>query len=80
MSGDQWWLATVNKHGVPRLVDGPHDTREGADRAAYLHGVLGLAHGDLTYAVAHVELSVPQPSSKGVDHEAVAELNRLRRG
>lgn len=81
----QWWLAAIDRHGNARLVDGPHDARKGANRAAYLMDALGLAgalesaHGDVRYAVARVELSEPQPSSKGVNHAAIDAINGARR-
>lgn len=75
----QWWLAELDAHGNPRLVDGAHATREGADRAAYLIAAMNLASPGTRYAAARVELSEPQPSSKGVNHAAVDEINRGRR-
>ena len=74
----QWWLASIDQHGNPTLVDGSHSTREGAERAAYLIAAMKLGPGK-RYAVARVELAEPQPSSKGVNHAAVAEINRTRR-
>lgn len=73
----QWWLAEMS-HGLPRLCDGPHNDRTGADRAFYLFGALGLGKGS-SYAVAEVRLSEPMPNAEGVDHEAVAILNTTRR-
>ena len=74
----QWWLAEIDQYGNARLVDGSHSTREGADRAAYLIGAMNLGPGK-RYAVARVELSEPQPSSRGVNHVAIDEINRARR-
>ena len=74
----QWWLAELDAHGNPTLVDGAHATREGADRAAYLIAAMNLGPGK-RYAVARVELSEPQPSSKGVNPKAVDAINRSRR-
>lgn len=75
----QWWLAEVDLNGNPTLVDGSHSTREGADRAAYLFTAFRVAKPGARYAVARVELSEPRPSSKGVNHAAVDEINRVRR-
>ncbi|MBR8137211.1 hypothetical protein [Burkholderia cenocepacia] len=66
----QWWLADLDQHGNPKLSDGAHSEREGADRAAYLHAALGLQR-DRKFAVARVELFEPAPRSDGVDHGAV---------
>ncbi|WP_315125201.1 hypothetical protein [Comamonas antarctica] len=71
----QWWLATLDQYGNPTLTDGAHGDRAGADRAAYLIDALGVG-GAKKYAVARVELSEPQPSADGVNHEAVAQCNR----
>ncbi|MPW16956.1 hypothetical protein GCT13_08425 [Paraburkholderia sp. CNPSo 3157] len=67
----QFWLAELDQHGNPKLVDGAHSAREGADKAAYLYQQLGFARGK-RLAVARVELSEPTPSSKGVNQEALA--------
>ena len=73
----QWWLAEVDRYDNPKLVDGAHGDRAGADKAAFLFGSLGLT-GDRKLAVAKVELSDPRPSSEGVNMEAVRDCNRAR--
>ncbi|MEM5384181.1 hypothetical protein VSR68_11385 [Paraburkholderia phymatum] len=70
-AGVQWWLAELDMHGNPTLVDGSHSERAGADKAAYLYQQLGIAKGR-RFAVARVELSEPTPSNKGVNQEALA--------
>lgn len=71
----QWWLAELDVHGNPKLVDGPHGTRAGADRAAYLYARFGFALGG-RYAVARVDLSAANPKSTGVNEEALRALGR----
>lgn len=41
----QWWLASVDQHGNPTLIDGAHEGREGAQHAAHLFEQLRLTHG-----------------------------------
>lgn len=71
----QWWLAALDKYGNPTLTDGAHSDRDGADRAAYLIEAMGLSPG-ARYAVAKVELTAPRPSGRGVNHDAIAQINR----
>ena len=71
----QWWLAELDRYGNPALTDGAHGDRAGADRAAYLIESMGLGKGR-KFAVARVELTKPVPNSSGVNHDAVAEINR----
>lgn len=71
----QWWLAEIDRYGNPTLTDGAHGDRAAADRAAYLIESMGLGKGR-KFAVARVELTKPVPNSSGVNHDAVAEINR----
>lgn len=71
----QWWLAALDKYGNPTLTDGAHSDRDGADRAAYLIEAMSLSPGE-RYAVAKVELTAPRPSGSGVNHDAIAQINR----
>ena len=75
MSNVQWYLVELDRYGNPTLVDGGHNDREGANKAAYLIEAMGLKR-DRKFAVAKIEISEVQPSSSGVNHAAVAELNR----
>lgn len=74
----QWWLARLDQHGNPTLVDGAHGARSGADQAMYLINAMKLACPGERYAVARVELSEPEPNAHGVNHEAVATINASR--
>lgn len=44
-SRPQWWLAAVDQHGNPTLIDGAHDAREGCEHAAHLFDQLNLTRG-----------------------------------
>lgn len=76
MSATQWWLAKLDQHGNPTLVDGAHSDRAGADRAFYLHRRLGLDKA-ARHAVARVELSEPVLNAEGTDQAALQALNRI---
>jgi ribosome modulation factor len=65
----QYWLVSLNEHGNPSLEDGPHSERDGADKALYLLGRLGLAR-DAKYAIARVELTEPDNKKHAVNEEA----------
>lgn len=55
-SRPQWWLAAVDHHGNPTLIDGAHDAREGAEHAAHLFNQLSVTRGR-ALAVAQVLLT-----------------------
>lgn len=76
MNRVSWWLAEVDRYDNAKLIDGAHPDRAGADKAAFLFDQLGLTNGR-KLAVARVELSDPQPSSKGVNMEAVAQCQAM---
>ena len=73
----QWWLAELDQHGNPKLSDGAHSERTGADRAMYLIKNLGLDNKGKRWAVARVELSEPRPSADGVSHDAVSACRAM---
>lgn len=73
----QWWLAELDQHGNPKLSDGAHSERAGADRAMYLIKNLGLDNKGKRWAVARVELSEPRPSADGVNHDAVSACRAM---
>ncbi|GAB7525373.1 hypothetical protein [Paraburkholderia sp. 2C] len=74
----QYWLAELDQYDNPKLIDGSHSDRAGADKAMYLYNSMGFSKGK-RYAVAKVELSEPQPSSKGVNQEALGACNEMLR-
>ncbi|SAJ95514.1 hypothetical protein UA18_02427 [Burkholderia multivorans] len=73
----QWWLAELDQYGNPKLSDGAHRERAGADKAMYLIKNLGLDNKGKRWAVARVELSEPRPSANGVNMEAVATCRAM---
>jgi hypothetical protein len=76
--GVQYWLVELDKHGNPTLVDGSHETAEGANQAAYLIRSMRLGPQDRTFAVAKIELTECVPSSKGVNHDAIRTINEMK--
>lgn len=80
MRTPQYWLAELDQHGNPTLIDGSHSSPEGCNQAAYLITAMGLGASGRRFAVAKVELSECKPSEKGVNHKAIAAVNRMRRG
>ena len=77
VTGVQWWLAELDQHGNPKLSDGAHSERAGADKAMYLIKNLGLDNKGKRWAVARVELSEPRPSADGVNHDAVSACRAM---
>lgn len=53
----QWWLAELDMHGNPKLTDGAHSVRAGAEKALTLMQRLGLAK-DRHFAIAEVRRSI----------------------
>jgi hypothetical protein len=72
----QYWLAELDQYDNPKLVDGSHDDRAGADKAMYLFNGLGFSKGK-RYAVAKIELSEPQPRGSDVNHEALDACKQM---
>lgn len=66
----QWWLAELDQHGNPKLVDGAHDERAGAEKALAIISGLGFNRGR-RYACARVELTEVQPNATGVNQDAM---------
>ena len=54
----QWWLAELDRYGNPTLVDGAHDSRDGAEKALRTWRLCGLNKG-WSYAIAEVRLNWP---------------------
>jgi hypothetical protein len=72
----QFWLADLDRYGNPKLIDGAHQDRAGAEQAATLIRRLGLS-GDQNFAVAEVRLSKLTGEHGPVDEEAIATLNAI---
>ena len=75
----QWWLAELDVHGNPTLIDGAHDDRQGADQAAYLIRSIGLGGGKVrNFAVARVELTEVDEHNHGVvNKDAIAACKMM---
>lgn len=77
MSSDrQWWLAELDQYGNPKLCDGAHSQRQGAEHALYLINRLGLSRGR-RFAVAEVILTEAKEDPRGANEEALATLNSI---
>lgn len=72
----QWWLAELDRYGNPRLCDGSHSQRAGAEKAMYLYGRLGLA-GDEKYVICRVEVYPATATPHGVDEKSITVLNEI---
>lgn len=75
----QYWLAELDVHENPTLIDGAHRNRAGVNKAAYLMGALHLGKPNRKFAVARVELTECLPSGKGVNRGAVDACNLMRK-
>jgi hypothetical protein len=76
--GEAWWLAELDQYGNPKLVDGGHPGREGAEKAMRLYRGLGFERGE-RYAVARITLYKPAPYQEGEGapaHSAFATMVR----
>jgi hypothetical protein len=75
----QYWLAEIDQHGNPKLIDGAHANAQGANRAAWLIKAMNLG-GDRPrqFAIARVELSECVPTAAGVNLEAVRTINLMQ--
>lgn len=72
----QWWLAELDVYGNPKLADGAHDKRGGAEEALTLIRRLGLAK-ERRFAIAEVRLTEPTGKHGPVNEEAIATLNAI---
>ena len=75
----QWWLVELDRYGnCSRMVDGAHSDADGANQAAYLIKSMHLSSENCQFAVAKIELFPCEPNSRGVNHEAVKQINSVR--
>lgn len=72
----KFWLVEIDIHGNPTLADGAHSTREGVEKAAYLHMRLGFAK-DKRFACAEIILTPVEAKSHGSNEEALSQLNSI---
>lgn len=72
----QWWLAELDQHGNPTLIDGAHSERAGVDKAMALYNGLGFSPGR-RFACARVDLTEAQPSNEDVNQDAMARCRTM---
>lgn len=72
----QWWLAEIRPHGIPRLADGAHGNRAGAEEALTLFKRLGFAKGR-SFAIAEVRLTEPTGEHGSLNEKAIQTLNEM---
>lgn len=75
MSKPQYWLAEVDQHGNPTLVDGSHDKPSGVEQAMYLLRKLGLAKAGQKYGMAKVVITDVEPKSHGAHVGSIEACN-----
>lgn len=73
----QFWLAELDRYGNAKLIDGPHNDREGVETAAALHEALGLRSGQ-PLTCAEVLVTDLTGAHGPINREAVAILNATR--
>lgn len=76
MCDRQFWLARLDQHGNPTLVDGSHRDRAGVEQALYLFRSIGLGNGE-SYTCAEVILTGVEARSHGANEEAISTLNGI---
>ena len=74
---EQYWLAELDQYGNPKLIDGAHSNKDGAEHALELYKQLGGCNNGTKYAIAHVTLS--EPTGHFVDPETVKMLEHIQR-
>lgn len=72
----QYWLAELDQYGNPKLIDGAHSDRDGAEEAATLLRRLGLA-GVRKFAVAEVRITALTGQHGPLNEEALGTLNAI---
>ena len=76
MNDVQFWLAELDRHGNPTLVDGAHSDRDGAEEALTLRKRLAMLNTEgKRYAIAEVRLSKPTGNHGPINEEALSTLN-----
>ena len=73
----QYWLLKLDQHGNPELCDGPHCDRNGADKALYLIGRMGLSRGNERYAIGKLEITEPDRAEHKVNDDAVERVRMM---
>ena len=71
-----WWLAELGPHGYSKPIDGPHDSREGVEEAAYLMARLGLQKGR-TFVCAEIIETPVAAKPHDANEDALNTLNSI---
>ncbi|MCR5875114.1 hypothetical protein LRS10_13530 [Phenylobacterium sp. J426] len=71
-----WWLAELGPHGYSKPIDGPHESREGVEEAAYLLARLGLQR-DRTFVCAEIIETPVEAKPHGANEDAINTLNSI---
>lgn len=74
---DQFWLVSIDQHGVPSLQDGPHDSVSAVERALFIIQTMGLCRDVAKWACARVTLTDVEAKSGGVDLEFVDACRQM---
>lgn len=70
-----YWLAELNRYGVPGLIDGPHSDPCGAEEALTLRKRLPMLSVEgRRFAIAAVHLSEPTGIHGALNEEALSQL------
>lgn len=75
-TSNQFWLGEQDQYGTARHLDGPHCNRAGVEQAAYLFNSMGFTKGRILVCMEVIVTEV-QPSSKGVNMEALAACHEI---
>lgn len=75
MNKPQYWLAELDQHGNPTLVDGAHDKPSGVETAMYLFKRLGLAKPKQKYGMAKVVITDVEAKSHGAHEGSIEACN-----
>lgn len=71
----QYWLAELDQHGNPTLIDGAHSDRNGAEEALVLRKRLPMISTEgRRFAIAQVNLSEPTGQHGELNEDALKAL------
>ncbi|EBK6743100.1 hypothetical protein DQ691_23950 [Salmonella enterica] len=71
----QYWLAELDQHGNPTLIDGAHSDRNGAEEALALRKRLPMISTEgRRFAIAQVNLSEPTGQHGELNEDALKAL------
>lgn len=73
----QFWLVELDRYGTPRLVDGAHPKRDGAEKAMTLLRRLNLSKDGVKYAVAEITVHVLTGKHSPVNEEAMSTISTI---